>query len=101
MRVVSVPVKGEVEVVCTDEKYLLKAGHKLLGDDLYLQYFLIEGGTCVVYDDDAMLKGEPNGPLLFHGNVMVAKVIGNDENDLIIGDMPLDEIDGLLRLNSK
>lgn len=101
MRVVSVPAKGEVKVIDTDEKYLLKAGHKLLGEDLYLQYFLIEGGTCVVYDDDAGLRGEPNGPLLFHGDVIVAKVIGNDENDLIIGDMPINEIDGLLRLNSK
>lgn len=101
MRVVIVPPKGDVKVVDTDEKYLLNAGHKLLGDDLYLQYVHVGSDIYVVYDDDAMLKGEPNGPLLFLGKVMVAKIIDSDENDLIIGDMPHDEIDGLLRLNSE
>lgn len=100
MRVVSVPAKGEVKVIDTDEKYLLNAGHEILGDDLYLQYFPVDD-IYVVYDDDAGLKGESQGPLLFHGDVIVAKVIDSDENDLIIGDMSLDEINGLLRLNSK
>lgn len=101
MRVVIVPARGEVKVVDTDEKYALNAGHKLLGDDLYLRYLNVGEGTCVVYDDDAMLKGEPQGPLLFYGTIMITKVIDSDENDLIIGDMPLDEINGLLRINSK
>ena len=101
MRVVIVPTHGDVEVVDTDEKYLLNAGHKLLGEDKYLQYYIPKRGMCIVYDDDAGLKGEPIGPLHFYGNVIVAKVIDNDENDLIIGDMSLDAINGLLRLNSK
>ena len=101
MRVVIVPPKGDVEVVDTDEKYLLNAGHKLLGEDKYLQYYIPKRGMCIVYDDDAMLKGEPEGPLLCFGTIMVAHIIDSDENDLIIGDMPLADIDRFLRLNSK
>ena len=101
MRVVIIPPHGDVEVAETDEKYLLNAGHKLLGEDLYLQYYPTDRGMCIVYDDDAMLKGEPEGPLLCFGTIMVAHIVDSDENDLIIGDMPHDDIDRFLRLNSK
>ena len=98
MRVVLIPVDGNIEVADTNEKYLLNAGHKLLGEDLYLRYYFPKVGTCIVYDDDAMLKGEPQGPLLCCGNIMVARIIDSDEFDLIIGDMSDDEIEKYLAL---
>lgn len=84
----------------TTNKYLLKAGHELLGDDLYLQYYDVSGGLFIVYDDDAMLKGRSIGPTGFYGTIMIVNVIDSDENDLIIGDMDDDTIKGLLRLYS-
>ena len=98
MRVVIIPTSGDGQVVDTDEKYLLHVGHKLLGDDLFLQYFVVDD-TVVVYDDEAGLKGEPQGPLHFYGTIMVAHIIDSDENDLIIGDMPDDKINRCLALS--
>lgn len=97
MRVVIIPPKGDTKVVDTDEKYLLNAGHKLLGEDLFLAYFTVDD-TVVVYDDEAGLKGELQGPLYFYGTIMVAQVIDSDENDIIIGDMPDDKINRCLAL---
>lgn len=86
VRVLIVRTDGKVERVETSHKYLLKAGHELLGDK-YLQYQGHDGDLYVVYDDDAMLKGEPMGPLGYYGDVLVAHVVDSDDNDLIIGDL--------------
>lgn len=100
MRTLIVEPYGVCSVKDTTNKYLLKAGHELLGDDLYLQYYYVFGGFCIVYDDDAMLKGRAVGSTGFYGTIMIAKVIDEDENDLIIGDMDDDTIKGLLRIYS-
>lgn len=100
MRTLIVDPLGVADVKDTSQKYLLRVGHELLGDELYLQYNCIANDLYIVYDDDAMLKGRPMGPLGFYGTIMIAKVTDSDENDLIISDMDDDTIKGLLRICS-
>lgn len=91
VRVLIVKTDGNVEEAHSSHKYLLNIGHAILGEK-YLQYMGHDGGLYVVYDDDAIMKGEPEGPLGFYGDILIAQVIDSDENDLIVGDLSDDII---------
>lgn len=87
MRVIIAEPNAEPRVVDTEQKYVLRAGHDLLGSDLYLQYVRLPGDYICVYDDDAIFTGKPFGWHGYYSTVMFAKLDGVDDNDYIITDI--------------